>query len=201
MIEAEIKYSMNPIKFVNYAKLLYSCNVIPLVEEDDSDAFFRRWIIINFPNIFTEDTADKNILAKITTPEETSGILNWALEGLRRLQENQGFSYDKTTDQIRDQYKRMASSIYAFLEDAIEYDPQGWIPKDDLYNAYITYCIDNNLPRKPKNAFSKELPKHMPAVLPKRSRVDEHGPFIHGWEGIRLLTQEETTTGGQARLA
>jgi len=199
-IEAEIKYSMNTLNFVNYAKHEFSANIFPEIEEDTSKAFFRRWIIINFPNEFDGDNCDKDILNKITTPEELSGILNWSLEGLHRLHKNQGFTYSKSTDEIRDQIMRISSSIYSFLVDNSEYHPDSWLPKDDLYSKYIEYCITQNLPRKSKGEFSKQLPKHMPAILPKRERVDANGPFVHGWHGIRLLTSDEQETKKREQL-
>ena len=50
IITAEKKFK-NPFKFYNYAKLIFSCNRLP-VTYDDTTAFFRRWVIINFPNTF-----------------------------------------------------------------------------------------------------------------------------------------------------
>ncbi len=200
-IEAEVKYSMNTLKFVNHAKHEFSANTIPKVDEDDTDAFFRRWIIINFPNTFTDEKCDKDILQKITTPQELSGILNWALEGLTRLHDNADFTYDKTPEEIRDHYQRLSSSIYGFLTDQTTYDPEGWIPKENLYSLYITYCIDENLPRKSKAELSKEIPKHMPAVISQRQRVDKQ--YIHGWHGIRQLNpdEKEEPEAGQMKLA
>jgi putative DNA primase/helicase len=200
MIEAEIKYSMNTLKFVSYCKHEYSANILPVIEEDNSKAFYRRWMIINFPNEFEGDKCDKNILAKITTPDELSGVLNWALEGLHRLRQNQGFTYSKTADEIQHQYKRMSSSVFAYLVDNTEYHPDSWLPKDYLYAKYIEYCIDQNLPRKSKGEFTKQLPLHMPAVIPKRQRVDNEGPYRHGWDGIRLLTPDEQEKKNKEQL-
>jgi putative DNA primase/helicase len=47
---AEFKYKA-PFKFRNYAKLIFSCNIIPETT-DTTDAFFRRLIIINFTQQF-----------------------------------------------------------------------------------------------------------------------------------------------------
>jgi putative DNA primase/helicase len=78
-IRGERKFQ-NSFLFVNGAKLTFSCNVVPEVYEDTT-AFFRRWIIIQFPNIFDGEKADKDLLKRLTTPEELSGILNFALCG------------------------------------------------------------------------------------------------------------------------
>ena len=67
--------------FVNYAKLIFSANKLPM-SPDKSYAFYRRWILISFPNTFEGENRNPNILEEISTPEELSGLLNWALEGL-----------------------------------------------------------------------------------------------------------------------
>ena len=51
LIQAEKKFK-DEFSFTNYAKLIFSANAIPK-SPDDSDAFFRRWIIIVFPFKFT----------------------------------------------------------------------------------------------------------------------------------------------------
>src|SRR5207302_7003645 len=92
-IMAERKFG-HPFLFKNYAKLMFSCNKVPEVQED-SDAFFRRWIIITFPNKFEGANDDRDMLSKLTTPEELSGIFNWALKGLKRLQQ-QGWQFSNS---------------------------------------------------------------------------------------------------------
>ena len=98
LIGAEYKFGKH-FTFQNRAKLLFSANKIPETH-DDTDAYFRRWIIIVFPNIFTEHTipkADPNLLQKLATPEELSGLLHKALEALSTLLTRGAFHGDKTT--------------------------------------------------------------------------------------------------------
>ena len=52
-IPAEFKFK-NPFSFRNYAKLIFSANTMP-VTPDETDAFFARLIIINFPNQYLGD--------------------------------------------------------------------------------------------------------------------------------------------------
>jgi putative DNA primase/helicase len=79
-IPAEKKF-LSPFKFVNHAKPLFSANEIPKTE-DESDAFFSRLIIINFPNQFLGDKADPSLIDKLTTEEELSGLLKLILKRL-----------------------------------------------------------------------------------------------------------------------
>ncbi|MDQ6863513.1 MAG: DUF5906 domain-containing protein [Thermoproteota archaeon] len=53
-----------------HAKLFFSANKIPQTA-DESDAYFRRNVVISFANKF-EDKADPDLLGKLTTHEEMS---------------------------------------------------------------------------------------------------------------------------------
>ena len=89
-IDAERKFK-STFSFTPYAKLIFSANEIPH-SSDNTFAFYRRWCIIPFNNKFEGEKADVNLLHKLTTPEELSGLLNRALQGLIRLIDNNGFT-------------------------------------------------------------------------------------------------------------
>jgi len=99
-LRGQKKYGQ-PFDFVSNAKLWFSANKLPVVE-DDSDAFWQRVMLIKFTNQFgvnkTDKEPDLNLYSKLITPEEMSGILNFALEGLSRLRKNRVFTYNKTTN-------------------------------------------------------------------------------------------------------
>jgi len=51
---------------------------------------------------------DPDIIKKISTQQELSGLLNWAIEGFKRLETQGFFSYNKSTNQIKkDVYKKI----------------------------------------------------------------------------------------------
>lgn len=184
-IEAERKFK-NPFRFTNYAKLIYSCNRLPETY-DDSDAFFARWIIINFPNKFEGDKADKNLINKLATPEELSGLLNLALLGLWRLLERGEFSKGVSTEEVREIYLRMSNPVAAFVMDCIEVDPEGFVPKKDLYAAFCEYCRNNKLPTVSEATFHKKLIRQV-RVEDYRPKIQ--GKRVHTWRGIRLKQPE-----------
>lgn len=169
--------------FVNYAKLLFSTNKLPETT-DDTDAYMRRWKFHAFPNKFEGDNQDIRLLEKLTTPEELSGLFNWALEGMRRLLEAGSFSGSKTTDDIRDQYERLSSPIHAFIKDMVELDNEAETPKDVIYGAYAQYCQDNGLPPLDKAVFARKLPAAAPNVAVNRPKID--GLRIQCWKGIKI---------------
>ncbi len=66
-------------------KLLFLVNTLPDTA-DVTHGFFRKLLIIPFNKTFTPAERDENLLEKLEL--ELPGILNWAIQGLKRLQEN-----------------------------------------------------------------------------------------------------------------
>ena len=190
-IMAENKYQ-NIFFFIPYAKLVFSANKVPETL-DDTTAFFRRWVIINFPNQFLPDDpkTDKNILQKLTTKEELPGFFNWALEGLTMLLEDNGFQMTKTVEETREQYIRASSPVKAFAMDCIEQKAGEVISKDKVYEAFINYCRKHGLPSVAKNVFSMKLAEFVPGVTESRIRVN--GKRVLAWRDITLIGTAGTT--------
>ncbi len=187
-IGAEKKFK-DRFSFNNYARLVFSTNRPPEVENEDSLAFWRRWIFINFPNKFEGDKADKRLLQKLTQQNELSGLLNIALRGLERLANRQEYSYEISSDEVADWYQKAANPIYAFVEDACEADSNAWISKDALYAAFLKYCDEHNIPHIGKESFGKAL-KNAKNIHVVFQRQGPRGAQIHGWQGIELKKQE-----------
>lgn len=175
----------NFFNFNNYAKLIYSCNKIPEAK-DETSAFFGRWILINFPNVFSDELGNKDpdLILKITTEKELSGLFNWALEGLDRLLKNNKFSYSETTQKTRERYEKMSSPIKAFAMDCVDLNPEHTISKEDLFAGFSQYCINNNYPTMDKSVFGKKLPEAIPSIRTIRKRID--GRICRVWEGVEL---------------
>jgi P4 family phage/plasmid primase-like protien len=136
MIPAERKFQ-NRFEFRNIARLFFGCNDIPQ-HKKGGFAYFRRWIIVDFPVKFSGEAENKSLDAKLQTPGELSGLLNLCLEGLHWLLETKTYFYDKTPEQVGEEYLIKSNSVMAFMK---EYT----IPADDyvttsnLYQAYITW--------------------------------------------------------------
>lgn len=181
LIPAEKKFK-DEFFFENYAKMIFSANQIPKSPEDTT-AFFRRWIIINFPNQFMGKKADKKLLKKISTSEELSGFLNFAIVGLKRILENQDFSSTKSVERTREQYIRMSDSVGAFVMDKILISPDDYVEKKSLYTSYCDYCRENGYPVSAENTFHKDLQAKI--------RIEDYRPLVDGkriycWKGVKI---------------
>lgn len=189
-ISAEFKFR-DKFYFKNYAKLIFSCNKVPRTP-DDTTAFFRRWIIVNFPNQFTDDNpkTDKNLIQKLTTEKELSGFFNYALEGLQGLLENGKFSYSKSTEETREAYVRASDPVQAFIMDCLEYAANSFETKENVYKAFIEYCHRMKIPTVAKNVFGAKLPQYIPQVKSVQKRMD--GKKVRCWKGIKLVDTKDT---------
>lgn len=180
-ISAEKKFKSR-FSFVSYAKQVFSCNKIP-ESRDDTNAFFRRWVIIEFPNAFIGDEADPKLLEKLITAEELSGLFNLSIEGLKRLLDKGQFSYSKNLDEVRIMYTRLSDSLKAFVEDRIVYDYDGWIGKDRFFIEYVAYCKEHGLKIKNKTLVGKQLTESVPATSERKRDGDGR---VNAWSGIRF---------------
>ena len=179
-IDAEEKFK-GSFSFINYAKFMFSANKLPPAN-DDSYAFFRRWILISFPNTFTGKQCDSNLIDKLTTPEELSGFLNWCLIGLQRLLKNEEFSFNKTVEEVAEQYKMLSDPEYAFVKEYIETKVGIYLIKDDVYKKYVEWAKDNKLPITPKNILTQKIAVHLPEM--KTGRHKQNGVQITTYDNI-----------------
>jgi len=188
-IMAEKKYR-DPFYFTNYAKLTFLCNQLPTTP-DQSSAFFRRWLLFIFPNKFEDTKCDPKILDKLTTPEELSGLLNWAREGLRRLQENGRFTKSMTADELQEQYESMSDPITAFIQTHIIASTGGAELKSVVYQAYYRFCRDRGYVAVTTKTFTGELKSRIAGIGESDRKI--RGRSGRCWTGIQLVETTDAT--------
>lgn len=175
-IRAERKHR-DSFTFTPYARMLFSANEAPPTS-DSSDAFFDRWLIVPFQRRHRgTDHQDHDLLAKLTTPAELSGLLNHALIGLDRLHRQRSFSHVASSDKAAERFRIDADSAAGFCEECCSLD--GRIAKPLLFAAYRGWCEENN--RRPLAAtrFNRRL-----AELHHLDEVSSKGKDY--WLGIEL---------------
>ncbi len=193
LISAQRKF-LNSVDFVNYAKMIFCANELP-ISYDLTFAFFNRWVIIDFPYKFLtkkdyENTTDKknvkiadeDIIGKITTKDELSGLLNWALEGLHRLLKQKGFSYSFSTEEVKKKWLRRSNSFNAFCMDCINEDYTSRIKKDELRKVYVNYCRKHKLNPSGDKIIKGVLISMFGAG--EERKTDVNGDVVNCWEGI-----------------
>ncbi len=137
-VEARLPYG-SPFILSQYARLMFNCNELPPVVEH-SPAFFRRFLIIPFEVTIPEAEQDKGLARKIIQ-EELSGVFNWVLEGVARLQRQARFSESVIVKKQLQQYEYRSDSVQLFLkENHYISSSTKWMKLQQLYEQYVQFC-------------------------------------------------------------
>lgn len=144
-----------------YAKPFFAANKLPTTA-DDTDARFRREIIIEFPKQFELGiNADPDLLNKIVNDEEEmSGIFNLVINALKVISKNNSIYVNAATiSQRRAKAKISKNPMKAFLEDALAKEPtkDDYETSDDMYVAFERYCNYNQVSGPGYDQFLEDL--------------------------------------------
>lgn len=186
---------LSRLDFQNYAKQIFCANELPITY-DKKISFWDRWVLLEFPYIFISEKeydkvpkeeksnyklADPEIVDKIATENELGGLLNIALDGLKRLVKQKDFSYNKSNAEVEDLWTRKSDSFSAFLKDCVEEDWEGKITKQELRKAYSGYCKMH----KTTMMSDKLIKGILTATFPVGEERDQgSGKQVTYWSGV-----------------
>lgn len=170
-VSARLPYG-EPFTVTRYAKLMFNCNELPR-EVEQTDAFFRRFLLVPFDVTIPEAEQDKGLSSTIIR-NELSGVFNWVLDGLHRLLGQGRFTESQAVKDALERYRRRSDSVLGYLED------EGLIPSTtanrplkDLYGAYTAHCKDTGCRPCGMSTFSERL-RHAGFTVDRRN----HGRIV-----------------------
>lgn len=185
-INAQRKFK-DPFEFCNLAKVTFYGNKLPQTKNLDSDyAYFRRFLIWEFPNIFDGSKKDEQLIGKLTTPTELSGLLNRALEGLQRLLTNHKFSNEKPWEEVRIKYLVLSDLERAFIEaeiEEVEDEDYDGLDGDVCYKFYREFCKKQGKPANSKRLLTIRMQEETHASSKPTTR---DGKRIRVYTGVKL---------------
>ncbi|WP_020602241.1 DNA primase family protein [Spirosoma spitsbergense] len=154
-IEARQLYK-EPYTVSNYARLMFNTNELPK-QVEQSEGYYRRFIIIPFLVTIPEDEQDKQLAQNIIA-QELPGILNWVLEGAQRLLAQKRFTVSESVNLQTEQFRRDSDSTALFLqEEGYTQDPHEHLTVKELYIHYEQYCHECRNKPVSRNNFFKRL--------------------------------------------
>ncbi len=89
--------------------------------------------------------------------EEMTGILNWALAGLERLERQGEFTRPPGADDTIRTLQDLASPVAAFARDRCVSGPDQLVAVDELYKAFRDWADDNGHVKSTKQVFGRDL--------------------------------------------
>lgn len=177
-------------------KMIFATNKFPSVK-DNSQGFYDRVYIINFPFHFV-DESDFNpqnlrhkkkipkIIEKITTKEEMSGFLNFALEGFDRLMKKKSFTVNSLTKNSREVWKMKSDSLGSFIDSYIDVGVSNdFVLKSEFKKNYLDFCKKNSLNVCSEKEIRWKLLREFYCKEAQRSHREYNGR-VRVWSGIRF---------------
>jgi putative DNA primase/helicase len=154
-VEVRLPYGQ-PFLMTDYPKFIFNANVLP-ENTANSDAFFRRLIIIPFTVTTAPENQDKNLHSKIIATE-LSGVLNWVLAGLKRLLVQKGFTESPAIDDIIKKFRTDSDSVQLFIDDLkIVPSADKKMSLKNLYKSYREYCTSSGYRAINRSKFKKSM--------------------------------------------
>jgi len=185
-IQADRKY-LNPVKFVNHAKLIFATNQVPITR-DTTDAFFRRAFIVDFPKQFR---IDPSIDVKIREESEEmtaeyEGLAVKIAQQLRQLiQQNFIFTRELDIEDARNKYNQLSNPLVQFIEEHLDrtYDHE-----DYIYKYQFCEPLNDWLKVRGFNSYSAtKVGREMKELGFEESKKDspDKTTRYNAWTGIR----------------
>jgi putative DNA primase/helicase len=180
------------------ARFMIMTNELPEIA-DASGAFASRFIVLTMQRSFF-GIEDHGLTARLLG--ELPGILNWAIEGWRRLQERGHFRQPASSAEAIQELEDLSSPVGAFLRERCETGPGLDVPCALLFAHWRVWCEDQGRDY-PGNvqAFGRKLKAACRAIKTIQPRVDGGRERRYEGIGIRADIPVSVTVRAEAKLA
>ncbi|MFH8416079.1 DNA primase family protein [Streptomyces collinus] len=149
---------------------------------DSSGVIARRFVVLNMTVSWLgkEDTTLTDRLA-----EQMPGILNWALDGLARLERNGRITEPTSSREAVSTMQDTASPTSAFVRECCTTGPACSVPVDTLWAIWRDWAEDNGVRPGTKQMFGRNLLSVVPQLNRTRPR-DGYGRQVITYNGITV---------------
>ena len=142
----------DPFEDVNYSKIMIATNNLPTTT-DKTIGFYRRWMIIDFPNQFSEA---KDILSEI--PEEEYGCLALKCSFiLKDLLEERKFTNEGSIDERMKKYEDHSDPLEKFIKEFTIEETDGYIWKHEFEKKLNEWCKENRFREMSEVVIGKKM--------------------------------------------
>lgn len=162
-------------------KIILSTNDMPEFI-DASGALVNRMLVFPF-RISFEGRENPNLRSELIA--EISGITQWALEGLRELNNNGYFTESEASKLEKENLKDDMNPIGRFITDVCELSYDGFTVVESLYDVYLLWCKQHKI-HSPmsQNKLTRLLKSTNLPIAQDRRRID--GKRRVGFSGISV---------------
>ncbi len=145
-----------PFELSDYCKFIFSTNDMSLKGEN-TNGFYRRLMILEFNQTIPSEEQDPELGNKIIE-SELPGVLNWIIEGARRVIENKKYSDSPLLEEALKKYQSKIDVVGQFIDDNNYVKSLKTNKKmKDLQVELNEYCRTNNYPLVNSITFKEQL--------------------------------------------
>ena len=170
-----------PFDDYNYAKIVISSNSLP-TSDDTSEGFYRRWLILDFPNIFPEG---KDIL-KIIPEKEYENLAKKVTEILPGLVNKGSFTNQGTIKEREERYVMASNPLPSFIDNFCNKNSYSFVRYSEFYSAYVLFLKNSKKRRISKGEFTKVLDREAYEIRRTSKKVGEEWHNDRWIEGLEL---------------
>lgn len=142
-----------PFNFNNFAKLIFTCNKLPVIN-DRTTGIYRRLSIVEINKKI--EKFDPFFLFKITD-EDMEYLLYNGVKALRDALERNSLSEDDGMTARLQAFRLEQSSVMQFVEDSNILSNVNFAPTQTVYDLYAEYCKRNGYKLFTKSNFLSEF--------------------------------------------
>ncbi len=145
------------IQFSPQFKLFINTNYLPHINDDTIFAS-GRVKVIPFNRHFKESEQDKGLKNRLQSKWNMSGILNWCLEGLKKLRD-EGLNEPQIVIEATENYRCNYDKIKSFFDECMVRCKGKNTKCKDVYEQYKDWCVNNGYPSEKLCKFKDLLHK------------------------------------------
>jgi len=178
---------------INYAKILIATNNLPTTT-DKTIGFYRRWMIIDFPNQFSEK---EDVLLKIPD-EEYEALAVKSLLVLKDLLDKREFTNEGSVEDRMRKYEDHSNPLEKFLREFTEYDSAKFIFKKNFLTKLNDWCKENRFRSMSEVEIGKKM-KQLGVDGGLRSDDWTGGKRYPAWIGIKFKEDDRDDRDDRAK--
>lgn len=141
-----------PFEALNYAKIIISTNNLPTTT-DKTIGFYRRWLIVDFPNQFTEK---KNILDEIPDVEYEN-LAYKSIKILKELLSVREFHNEGSIEDRMKRYEDHSDPLEKFMKEFVSEDANGKIWKFEFEKRLNEWCKEHKFRTIAENTIGRKM--------------------------------------------
>ena len=176
----------DPFDAENYAKIIIATNTLPSTT-DKTLGFYRRWLIIDFPNRFKETNGD--IINKIPLIEYNN-LAKKCVKILKELLKQYKFHKEGSIEDRAKKYEDKSNPFEKFWTEKIEEDFDSHIFKFDFKDEFNSWCKSNGLRKMSEKEIKHKMDEKNIETVRRDWFGKNDGEFTKrymAWDGIKFI--------------